>query len=55
MDFKIGKKIITPNPSIYDARIIEIKGKLVVIKGKMEFKNRSEKIMEVKRTFPLNA
>lgn len=55
MNFKIGEKIITPNSSIYDARIIEIKGKLVVIKGNMEFKNRSEKIVEVKRTFPLNA
>ena len=55
MDFEIGEKINTPNPSIFDARIIEIKGKLAVIKGNMEFKNRSEKIVEVKRTFPLNA
>lgn len=55
MNFKIGEKIKTPNLSIFDARIIEIKGKLVVIKGNMEFKNRSEKIVEVKRTFPLNA
>lgn len=55
MNFKIGEKINTPNPSIFDAQIIEIKGKLAVIKGNMEFKNRSEKIVEVKRTFPLNA
>ena len=55
MDFKIGEKIITPNSSIYDARIIEIKETLAVIKGKMEFKNRSKKIAEVKRTFPLTA
>lgn len=55
MNFKIGEKIITPNPSIFDAQIIEIKGTLAVINGKMEFKNRTKKIMEVKRTFPLNA
>lgn len=55
MDFKIGEKIKTPNTSITDAQIIEIKGKLAVIKGKMKFRNRSEKIVEVKRTFPLNA
>lgn len=55
MKFKIGEKIKTPNSSIYDARIIEIKGTLAVIKGKMQFKNRSEKIMEVQRTFPLTA
>lgn len=55
MNFKIGEKIKTPNPSIFEAQITEIKGTLAVINGKMEFKNRTEKIMEVKRTFPLTA
>ena len=55
MNFKIGEKIKTPNPSIFDAKITEIKGTLAVINGKMEFKNRTEKIMEIKRTFPLTA
>lgn len=55
MNFEIGEKIKTPNPSIFDAQITEIKGTLAVINGKMKFKNRTEKIMEVKRTFPLTA
>lgn len=55
MNFKIGEKIKTPNPSIFDAQITEIKGTLAVINGKMKFENRTEKIMEVKRTFPLTA
>lgn len=55
MDFKIGEKIKTPNTSITDAQITEIKGTLAVINGKMEFKNRNEKIMEVKKIFPLTA
>lgn len=55
MKFKIGEKIKAPNPSITDAQIIKIKGTLAVIKGKMQFKNRSERVIEVERTFPLTA